>query len=108
MKRGKRQLKRAYDQPDRSDGYRVLVDRLWPRGLKKEDAQLDAWMKNAAPPPDLRKWFGHDPQKWDAFSKAYHQELEHSQHLASLLAIIDHKQTVPPVNTHKNPNHPHP
>src|SRR3546814_12804799 len=83
MKRGKIQLKRAYDQPERSDGYRVLVDRLWPRGLKKEDAQLDAWMKNAAPSPDLRKWFGNDPKKWAAFSNAYHQDLEHSEHLAS-------------------------
>ena len=60
-------VKRAYDPPTRSDGYRVLIDRLWPRGITKGDLQVDVWLKDLAPSADLRKWFGHDPKKWDEF-----------------------------------------
>jgi len=69
-------LKRAYDEPSENDGYRVLVDRVWPRGVSKEDADLDEWMKDAAPSPDLRKWFGHDPEKWEEFKRRYFKELD--------------------------------
>jgi uncharacterized protein YeaO (DUF488 family) len=69
-------LKRAYDAPAKSDGKRVLVERLWPRGVKKEDAALDEWVKEIAPSPDLRKWYGHDPEKWPAFKKRYRKELD--------------------------------
>ncbi len=69
-------LKRAYDAPEKQDGYRVLVDRLWPRGLSKEDAALDRWMKEVAPSHELRKRFKHDPEKWDEFRRRYEVELE--------------------------------
>ena len=69
-------LKRAYDPPARGDGLRVLVDRLWPRGVKKEDLRLDAWAKELAPSTELRKWFGHGPQRWVEFKKRYRAELK--------------------------------
>ncbi len=64
-------LKRAYDAPARSDGYRVLIDRIWPRGVTKEQLRLDDWLKNMAPSTELRKWFGHDPAKWLPFKHRY-------------------------------------
>jgi uncharacterized protein YeaO (DUF488 family) len=69
------QLKRAYDSPTVEDGYRVLVDRLWPRGLKREDAHIDAWLKDVAPSDELRRWFGHDPARWIKFQARYRKEL---------------------------------
>ena len=68
-------IKRIYDQPDPEDGRRVLVDRLWPRGLAKEKARVDDWLKEIAPSEELRKWFGHDPEKWDEFRRRYREEL---------------------------------
>jgi len=68
-------LKRIYDDPADDDGARFLIDRLWPRGVSKEDAQLDGWFKEVTPTSDLRKWFGHDPDKWDEFKAAYREEL---------------------------------
>lgn len=70
------QLKRAYDDPEKSDGERILVERLWPRGVTKERAALDLWLKEVAPSPALRKWFGHDPARWEQFEKRYWKELE--------------------------------
>ena len=69
-------LKRAYEKPSRKDGLRILVERLWPRGLMKERAALDVWLKDAAPSPALRKWFAHDPAKWKRFEQRYWKELE--------------------------------
>jgi uncharacterized protein YeaO (DUF488 family) len=69
-------IKRAYDPPARGDGLRVLVDRLWPRGVKKEELELDAWAKELAPSTALRKWFGHDPARWNDFRKRYRAELK--------------------------------
>ncbi|MEO8354011.1 MAG: DUF488 domain-containing protein [Chthoniobacteraceae bacterium] len=69
-------LKRAYEPASRGDGRRFLVDRLWPRGVKKEDAALDGWLKEIAPSTALRKWFGHDPKKWAEFQRRYRAELE--------------------------------
>ena len=69
------QLKRAYDKPSPKDGSRILVERLWPRGLSKEKAALDLWLKNVAPSTELRKWFGHDPAKWKKFEQRYWKEL---------------------------------
>jgi uncharacterized protein YeaO (DUF488 family) len=68
-------LKRAYEPPLREDGLRVLVDRLWPRGLAKTDAAIDRWQKEVAPSSELRRWFGHDPRKWDEFRSKYEVEL---------------------------------
>ena len=68
-------LKRAYESAAPEDGVRVLVDRLWPRGLRKADAAIDRWMKDIAPSTELRQWFGHDPERWPAFRRRYSQEL---------------------------------
>ncbi|MFQ5848592.1 MAG: DUF488 domain-containing protein [Candidatus Methylomirabilales bacterium] len=68
-------IKRVYEPPDPSDGFRVLVDRLWPRGLAKEKARIDKWQKDLAPSDALRRWFGHDPRKWEEFKRRYRQEL---------------------------------
>jgi uncharacterized protein YeaO (DUF488 family) len=68
-------LKRAYDEPAKDDGERILVERLWPRGLTKARAKIDAWMKDVAPSPSLRKWFAHDPAKWEEFQERYCNEL---------------------------------
>lgn len=68
--------KRVYQQPSRQDGARVLVDGIWPRGVRKEDARLDRWLRGIAPSRELRQWFGHDPAKWDEFRERYFQELD--------------------------------
>lgn len=70
------QIKRVYDAPSKSDGYRVLVDRIWPRGISKGEANLDEWNKDLAPSTELRKWFDHDPEKFDDFSNKYKKELK--------------------------------
>lgn len=70
------QIKRVYDSPDTRDGKRFLVDRLWPRGIKKENLLLDGWVKDVAPSDALRQWFGHDPAKWEEFKQRYIAELE--------------------------------
>jgi uncharacterized protein YeaO (DUF488 family) len=78
-------LKRAYDSPSDQDGTRVLVDRLWPRGVKKVDAAIDHWLKELAPSTELRKWFGHDPARWNEFRRRYSEELhEHRGELDQL------------------------
>lgn len=69
-------LKRAYEKPGSNDGYRVLVDRVWPRGVKKEALELNDWLQEIAPSSELRKWFGHDPEKWDEFRQRYFKELD--------------------------------
>ncbi len=69
------QLKRAYEPPTAADGTRILVDRLWPRGLTKAAAAVDRWMRDLAPSTDLRRWFGHDPSRWDEFRRKYAREL---------------------------------
>lgn len=69
-------IKRVYESADSNDGYRVLVDRLWPRGVSKADACIDEWQKDCAPSAELRKWFSHDPTKWEQFQQRYTRELE--------------------------------
>lgn len=71
-------LKRAYDLPEPSDGFRILVDRLWPRGVSKSSAHIDLWLKDVAPSTTLRKWFDHDPLKWAEFRDRYFLELRHN------------------------------
>ncbi len=68
-------LKRVYDPPEPADGYRVLVERLWPRGLRKDKAAIDLWVKDAGASPELRIWFGHDPRKWKEFRERYFEEM---------------------------------
>ena len=69
-------LKRAYEAPSPADGHRILVDRLWPRGVKKSAAHLEAWLKDLAPSAELRRWFDHNPERWEEFHRRYVQELE--------------------------------
>ncbi len=71
-------IKRVYSSPSEEDGERILVDRLWPRGIKKEDIHMKAWLKDVAPSTDLRKWFHHDPSKWEEFKKKYYEQLDHN------------------------------
>ncbi len=84
-------IKRVYEKPSKDDGWRVLVDRLWPRGMKTEAAQLDAWMKDVAPSDALRKWFGHEPEKWSAFQRKYRSELAKKKDLVSQLRKLEKK-----------------
>ncbi|MFA3781478.1 DUF488 domain-containing protein [Melioribacteraceae bacterium 4301-Me] len=69
-------VKRIYEKPSKDDGYRILVDRLWARGLTKEKAKIDLWLKEIAPSNELRKWYNHDPEKWDLFKEKYREELK--------------------------------
>jgi len=85
-------LKRAYDAPDPTDGYRVLVDRLWPRGLSREKAHLDLWLKEIAPSDQLRKWFGHDAKRWIEFQKRYRAELREKSALIKQLKELEKQQ----------------
>jgi len=80
-------LKRAYEPPSPEDGVRVLVDRLWPRGLRKADAAIDRWMKDVAPSTELRQWFGHDPERWQEFHRRYAKELQ--QHTTAIDELRD-------------------
>lgn len=78
-------IKRVYEKPEKKDGKRILVDRVWPRGLTKEKAAIDLWLKDIAPTTELRKWFDHDPLKWKEFQKRYRQELRKNKDQVSLL-----------------------
>lgn len=80
-------IKRIYEQSSREDGYRILVDRLWPRGISKDKAKIDLWLKEIAPSDNLRKWFSHDLKKWEAFKKKYTKELGEKREL-----LLDIKQ----------------
>jgi uncharacterized protein YeaO (DUF488 family) len=81
-------LKRAYEPPAKADGTRVLIDRLWPRGVSKSKAAIDHWFRDLAPSTELRKWFGHDPARWDEFRRRYTEELKpHREQLDELLRI---------------------
>jgi uncharacterized protein YeaO (DUF488 family) len=82
-------IKRVYEEPDKDDGIRILIDRLWPRGLSKEKAHVDLWLKEIAPSTELRKWFAHDPAKWTEFKTRYRAELKHNgEQLAVLKQAI--------------------
>jgi uncharacterized protein YeaO (DUF488 family) len=84
-------LKRAYERPLPDDGTRILIDRLWPRGLKKTDAAIDEWMKNIAPSTELRKWFGHDPERWSEFRHRYQAEIrDHPEQFDRLRTLARH------------------
>lgn len=86
--------KRVYTEPSKDDGYRILTERLWPRGVSKERAALDQWMKSIAPSHELRKWFSHDPDKWEEFKQRYRKELFGSDAVNEMLEIINEHETV--------------
>ena len=78
-------IKRVYEKPEKEDGFRILVDRLWPRGFTKEKAAIDLWLKEIAPGTELRKWFNHDPEKWAEFKRRYLHELKENKKSVSIL-----------------------
>lgn len=87
-------LKRVYEPPSEDDGIRILVERLWPRGISKEKAKVDEWLKEIAPSQELRKWFQHDPAKWNEFQERYRKELDQNQELVSDLKQKIKRKTV--------------
>jgi len=89
------ELKRVYDPPEVCDGYRVLVDRIWPRGISQQNAGIDLWLRDIAPTTELRQWFGHDPEKWPEFRERYTRQLgEHGELLDLVLDIEHHRKAV--------------
>ncbi len=100
-------IRRVYEPSQKKDGYRVLIDRLWPRGIKKSELEIDAWLKDLAPSNELRKSFGHDPKKWGDFQKKYKAELRSpaARELISDLAKRGAKGTVTLVYSAKDPDH---
>jgi uncharacterized protein YeaO (DUF488 family) len=87
-------LKRVYDHASQSDGYRILVDRLWPRGLSRESAGVDLWLRRIAPTTELRKWYGHDVEKWPEFQRRYEAELVAHGELLDLISDIERHRKV--------------
>ena len=87
-------IKRTYDKPETEDGFRIFIDRIWPRGLKKTDVQMDLWQKDIAPSSPLRKWFKHDESKWNEFKNRYYQELENKKDSIGLLSDKTRKGTI--------------
>jgi uncharacterized protein YeaO (DUF488 family) len=99
------QLKRIYDDPTPDDGDRVLVDRLWPRGISKEDARLDEWCKELAPSDELRNWFDHDPDKWQEFQSRYREELDRQRNRCHKLLDSCDKDTLTLLYAAKDEQH---
>ncbi|HUK99890.1 MAG TPA: DUF488 family protein [Nitrospirota bacterium] len=87
-------IKRVYDQSSKYDGKRILIDRLWPRGLKKEDARIDEWIKELAPSNELRKWFNHDPNKWEQFKKRFFKELLGKRNMIEWITSAARQDTI--------------
>ncbi len=87
-------LKRAYEPASPGDGVRILVERLWPRGVSKEKAKIELWLKDLAPSTELRQWYGHDPDRWPQFQKRYWAELKKQGDLLALLSLLADKLTV--------------
>ncbi len=98
-------VKRAYDLPASGDGARILVDRLWPRGIKKEELKIDAWLKEVAPSDELRKWFGHDPEKWEQFRQCYTAELKDKNEILEPIRKAAQGGTVTLVYSAKDTEH---
>jgi uncharacterized protein YeaO (DUF488 family) len=99
------QIKRVYDEPSAADGTRILIDRLWPRGVSKAQAQVDLWLKAIAPSTPLRQWFGHDPGKWEEFKTRYKAELDHNSEAVAHLKAYMAKGTVTLVYGAKDQEH---
>ena len=102
---GKLQVKRIYDPATRSDGYRILVERLWPRGVRKINLKLDAWMREVAPSTALRKWFAHDPNKWSEFRRRYFAELDKSPEAWKAILVLARKSAVTLLFSSKDAEH---
>jgi DNA-3-methyladenine glycosylase len=98
-------IKRVYEKPDSDDGYRVLVDRLWPRGVAKANAAVDLWLREIGPSDELRKWFGHDPERFAEFATKYHAELDDNPAMQQLRELIASHGTVTLVYSAKDEEH---
>lgn len=99
-------IKRSYEKPSKEDGYRILVDRLWPRGVSKDEAKIDLWLKEIAPSNELRKWFLHDPKKWEHFKSKYRNELkEKTELIGELKKIEKEKKTITLLYSAKDEQH---
>lgn len=99
------QIKRAYEPQEKEDGFRVLVDRLWPRGVKKEEAGLDEWAKDLAPSTELRKWFGHDPERWKTFQQKYKAELKGNPAVDEFIAAHKNQKRITLIYSAKDEAH---
>lgn len=98
-------VKRIYEPPSNQDGLRVLVDRLWPRGLKRETCRLDNWLKDIAPSNTLRRWFGHDPARWDEFQRRYFEELDERPDTWQAVMELAREKTVTLLYAAHDPQH---
>lgn len=98
-------IKRIYEPYDSKDGFRILVDRLWPRGIKRENARVDLWMKEVAPSTALRIWFGHDPEKWAEFKQRYRKELQENDAINKLVTLLKEKDGVTLLYAAKDEQH---
>lgn len=100
-------IKRIYETPDEADGYRILVDRLWPRGVSKEQAAIDEWLKEIAPSPELRDWFGHKPERFEEFRIRYQTELADNDTILKIKKLETENKTVTLLYAAKDPEHNH-
>lgn len=100
-------IKRIYETPDEADGYRILVDRLWPRGVSKEQATIDEWLKEIAPSPELRDWFGHKPERFEEFRIRYQTELADNDAILKIKKLETENKTVTLLYAAKDPVHNH-
>ena len=105
MKRRPLRLKRVYDPPSIADGTRVLVDRLWPRGLSRHEVSADLWLREAAPSPALRRWFGHDARRWHQFTRKYRNELARQPEVLELLDDLRRRAPVTLIFGARDPDH---
>ena len=87
-------IKRTYEKPSKDDGYRILVDRLWPRGVSKDEAKIDLWLKEISPSNELRNWFSHDPKRWEGFKSKYRNELKEKKELVEELKKIEKEKNI--------------
>lgn len=101
------QIKRIYSPLAKSDGHRILVDRLWPRGIKKEDAHIEEWAKDIAPSTELREWYGHDPDRWAEFKKKYKGELKQNEATIAFIEKYAQEKTLTLVYATKDEEHTH-
>ncbi len=99
-------IKRVYEELGDDDGHRILIDRLWPRGISKENAHIDLWLKEIAPSTELRKWFNHDPEKWEEFKKLYRDELSEKREMVNQIKELEQKhETVTLLYSAKDTEH---
>lgn len=98
-------MKRVYDEPAKADGTRVLVDRIWPRGVRKDEAAIDEWLKEIAPSTELRKWFGHSPERWEEFRRRYEAELSENEDAVERLLDLCRKGDVTLVYAARDDEH---